>query len=265
MTVRLFSYPHMSMGHPFRRRGNTQRVLCMNITQCPPMPAHQILKSEPIFFDRRTVAHLYQGRDSSLSFVESREFRTTTLKKSGGRKLPTPEWAMGDECLRQIITRSVELRAGFRFPQSGTFAERLARADDCLRARVPAHTETLKRLCGEHMAESEPSRKKVLELQIRTLDAAILVNRRAAGVIAHCVYAYYRKQEAAPEIAADLGIKPGAVRQILWRVRRLVRLMEGGEPATATREDNKRRWRRKNQRKKARAEALARVEPVPTI
>jgi hypothetical protein len=57
----------------------------------------------------------------------------------------------------------------------------------------------------------------------------IIINQKAAAVVAAIVYAYYRRTESSRGIAADIGLRHEAVRQILWKVRRVANELASGQ------------------------------------
>ena len=157
---------------------------------------------------------------------------TTLSRKGFGYHLPTPDWAINDVALREIVVTCVERRAHLPRPQAGTLQERLARAEAKLLSQQPGKMKVMRRLNEEYLGAT-PERKKVLEVQIQNLDSTLRTNTRAAAVIAYIVATYYRRKLSSPEIAADLGIKPQGVRRTLHHVRRVVAEMERKKKALA--------------------------------
>jgi hypothetical protein len=121
--------------------------------------------------------------------------------------------------LQEVITRYVEVRAGFPFAQPGTREERIARAEARLNARAAASWQVLTKLNAEYVnGETTPERKVELAPLIRGLDSARIVDTHPAAVAAGCVWLYYRAAQDSVGVGAELGIKPPAVRQILFRL-----------------------------------------------
>ena len=150
---------------------------------------------------------------------------TVTHKLAPCRRLEVPPWALQPDLMRALIVRHVESRAGFRHPRPGTDAERLARAQSAIDASIPRRAAILKRLCEQVIAlrKSEPvdlKRIRSLEMQIECADSAIISSKNVALMVAGVIYRYYRLGESSVGVAHALGIKPPAVRQTLWRLRR---------------------------------------------
>lgn len=199
------------------------------VTICPPRSAKGIT-TEPAFGLRRThpVSATYLAPDEfstpGIAFEDFSRMRTQQRKTTGSRRKPTPEWVVNDQKLQEVITRYVEVRAGFPFAQSGTREERIARAEARLTARASSSWRVLTKLNAEYRnAETTPERKAELVPLIRGLDSARIVDRHPAAVAAGCVWLYYRSAQDSVGVAAELGIKPPAVRQLLFRLDSVAR------------------------------------------
>jgi hypothetical protein len=134
--------------------------------------------------------------------------------------------------LREVIVTYVEQRANFRMaaPATGTYAERLARAEATLKARTESQINTMRRLNKEYLAEgTTPERKKQLYTSIRGLDKTVLINQNAAAVVAGIIWLYYRAAQDSVGVGAELGIRPQTVRQTLFRLHKTAALLFGGE------------------------------------
>ena len=150
---------------------------------------------------------------------------THTRKQFSNRQLDVPIWALNDELMRKLIVRFVENRGGYRYPQPGTDAERLARAQAAIDASMAGRAANLKRLCEQCVALKknvpvDTKRIRSLEMQIECADSTIIANKNVALLIAGIIYRYYRLGEDSVGVAQALGCKPPAVRQTLWRLRR---------------------------------------------
>jgi len=83
------------------------------------------------FFDRRGMVSAENG----ISF-EDAKYMQVRERKLGKNHSPTPEWAVNDRLLREVIVE---------------FMERLARVDKNLRQQAPGHIEVMKNLCNEYV------------------------------------------------------------------------------------------------------------------
>src|ERR1700734_3905671 len=117
-------------------------------------------------------AHLTgDGWESTgLSYDDYSGMSLTKRKLPVDRRLPTPDWAMNDSKLRDVVFRFRELRAGFKRPRSGTPEERLARENKQRLPRKPHLTEIISKLAREYVAVKkagdDPARLKLLGIEI---------------------------------------------------------------------------------------------------
>jgi hypothetical protein len=165
-----------------------------------------------------------EWRSSGIAFEDYTRFNTQNHKPSAERRLPTPDWAVNDDKLREVLVVYLEHRARAGHKQPGTQAERLARAVAKLRASTPAKIALIKKLNHEYatLKRSDPRhpRLRKLEIQIENLDTQLRLMIRPAEVLIGVVYYYYRARLDSVGTGLALGIKPPAVRQTLRRLRR---------------------------------------------
>jgi hypothetical protein len=198
----------------------------MNITICPPMPAHGTPRDEFAFGIRRphpVEAHS-NGNDSytstGISWDDfSRGMNIQTRKTVGERRKPTPAWSLNDSQTREVMASYIEGRSGLRFPHAGTPRERIARAMARLAAKEEKKVETLTKLNEEYIVTESPERKKELARVIEVLDSEIHINRNLDAIVAAIIYLYYRGAQDSVGVAFVLdGVKPAAIRQMLFRL-----------------------------------------------
>ena len=171
-----------------------------------------------------------------ISFDDYSRMTTQRKKSSGERRLPTPEWAVNTEKLREVVTRAYEIRAGLRYQQQGTEMERLRRAQVLLIKKKERRLVVLDNLCREFVelkqSGADPVREKELARYIEQLDSNIVLDDRGPGVIAAVIYFYYRVGLDSVGVSAALrgSPKPEGVRQLLYRLHRIWEELQNGGP-----------------------------------
>lgn len=187
---------------------------------------------------------------SGVAFEDYARMSTQQHKPSGERRLPTPQWAVNDGMLRELLVVFMEERAGYRKRQTGPLLPRLERAKQAIISQRPRWIATLDKLCAEYVKlkrlGSDPSvddhtlnlsleqplvldewarpwkdftRKRQLEIEIEGIDTFLrYTSNGGADVIAAIVYLYYRAGLDSVGVGAELGLKPPHVRQTLWRL-----------------------------------------------
>src|SRR5580704_4578719 len=119
-------------------------------------------------------------QSTGIDWADYSRMGTQQRKQSKERRLATPEWALNPEKLRALIVRMMELRACFTFPQPGTDAERLARAQKFIDLWLPKKTATLNRMCQNFVALKkdptvERSQVERLARQIEGMDSELCI------------------------------------------------------------------------------------------
>ncbi len=169
---------------------------------------------------------------TGISFEDLPRYTVQNHKPSAERKLPTPQWAVNDSLLRELLVTYLEHRAAINHKQRGTQAERLARATAKLKAEAQVMAENVIALNREYAARKridprDPILPK-LAIEIENMDTQLRFIRRPAEMICGVVYYYFRAKQDSPATAEALGLKPPHVRQIIWRLSRTwQRIMEG--------------------------------------
>jgi hypothetical protein len=118
--------------------------------------------------------------------------------------------------LRKVAT---QLRLG-PTPGPGTPLERVRVAEEKLRRSIPRWTATIDRLLQrviEIRRNGEDPTK--LEEEIRGIDTRLRVLRLGpAAIVGSIAYLYWNAGLSSAEVASELGISPGHVRQTLHRL-----------------------------------------------
>lgn len=169
---------------------------------------------------------------TGIAFEDFTRFSTHSHKQSSERRLPTPDWAINTEQLRELLVVHLEQRAYLPHPQPGTQEERLARAVEKLKSDAPKKLAAMKKLCQEYVSlkGSSPNdpRLHVLEGEIENLDTQLRHINRPAELLIGIVYHYFRACLDSVGTGQALGIKPPSVRQTLWRLHRTWARMQAG-------------------------------------
>jgi hypothetical protein len=176
-------------------------------------------------------AHAFAGKriyavspSTGLSFDDYSRMSTHSHKQRAERKLAAPFWARNDEALRNLLVRFMETRALFKYPRPGTLTERLRRAVSWRRKGRRILEKTLRNLTKEYVAcpRRKWARKRRLAVEIQNVDSTLcLIARNEPALIARVVYLYFRAEMNSVGVAAETGIKPPAVRVILWKLDQL--------------------------------------------
>lgn len=143
------------------------------------------------------------------------------------RRSETPEWALSDALLREVIVAYLEQRAHIR-RITGTTGQRLQYAAAALRERIPKMNAALDSLCRKYMEETDSARKRALQIEIEGLDSAIRVANRGPSVLAAVAYLYFRVGLCSADVAAELELKPPHIRQILHRMNEIAEELSRG-------------------------------------
>jgi AraC-like DNA-binding protein len=179
--------------------------------------------------ERYPVSAEFHGGDewTSTGIDFSDYGRMTTIRHSlaACRKLECPAWALNDTQLAEVIVAFLERRV--RQATTGTPAERLAAATKKLEADRPRQIKVIDRMCAEYVNAKRlgaPQAKlRLLETQIEGLDSAL------CGTVAQiCGVAlfYYRLGYSSAECAAELRMKPPAVRMVCMKLRQTAEAMQ---------------------------------------
>jgi hypothetical protein len=162
---------------------------------------------------------------TGLSYADYGAMHLAKPRRSAlcNRKLETPEWAVSDEKLRELVVVYLENRA--QQGSVGTLFERLTRAKQAI-AATTAHMEArATSLCSRYVEEKneDPLQPYVkhLGVVIENIDTQIRLNNDIGAKVLSVVYLYYRCGMTSAQVGEELGLKPPHVRQILWRLARV--------------------------------------------
>jgi hypothetical protein len=217
---------------------------------CPPRNAFSLLQAEQQFAD-------LGNKPSSVTFDSHGVVSSTGLSMSDYGRMQTtaksyvwfwrtgiPDFVMKPAKLREVITRAVEIRAGFRaWPVPLPQQQRLVVAQKALDEKREAKIATLDSLCARYLAAHEALEPRPvvakLESAIENIDTALRVDENAAAFIAAILFLSYRVRMNSTQVAHELGLKPPMIRQILYRCNIIARQIESGEPVRAERRKKK--------------------------
>ncbi|HWZ97274.1 MAG TPA: hypothetical protein VN025_05890 [Candidatus Dormibacteraeota bacterium] len=171
-----------------------------------------------------------------LSFQDFGGMHVVHKKQSQVRKLPTPDWALNDNLLRQVVLRFAEDRF-FIKDHTGTDQERMARIDAEAKRRLPEkqkQLESMLQLYHQYEREKNPA-TKTLAVQLQNVDTEIVLTRRGIVALATAViYRYYRQNYKSVRLAEEFGLKSPMVRIWLRRLHTTANRIFGGPRLTDT-------------------------------
>jgi hypothetical protein len=200
--------------------------------------------------------------ESQLTFSDFGRMHVEQHKLAPNRRLAAPIWAFNQTAMRELLVAFIEGRAfmgGLRKKEpQGSFAERLQRAEQKLISRHAVLIEAMKRLSREYVAvknsvRTDRRRLSQLEIEIQNIDTRLLTERAGlAKTVLGVIWRYYGLAEDSVAVGMALGIRPPAVRQILWRLHRCWQKLE-------------RQKREGNQEQKPETAAAPEPEPEPLV
>jgi hypothetical protein len=164
---------------------------------------------------KRTTAHRDKN-DHPFSHVAASDFmkgmHIERHKVQRDRRLPTPDWAVNDQQLRELLLTYCENRFYLRPDSTLNPEQRMERI----------RKEELSRVGGlvEKMHDLQARYKPGRGIQIQNRDTQIVIARKS-GIMAMTgavVYLYYRTGCSSKEVAEQLGLKAPHVRALLWRL-----------------------------------------------
>jgi hypothetical protein len=182
-------------------------------------------KEKAVRATRQKTPDSYQDTwdTTGLSFSDFGSMRVKT-RTGQERRLPTPDWAMNDEKLREVILKYMENRL-YLPSTTEDDATRRERIEAAIVYWMPRRRVLLKRICGRFTEASkagDTAQAESLAIQAQCLDSEILMMQRGMmAQITTLLYRYYRVGWNSTQIAEELKIYPPAVRQILFRMIRV--------------------------------------------
>jgi hypothetical protein len=214
------------------------------ITICPVAP-------QRVFFDEHcgmkmrlaVSAHSTGGgnyESNGIAFEDYARMGTQQMQNLfRGRRTTVPLWAVNDHDLQRVLVAYLEAR-GIRkkLSRDCPLLERLQRAEQYLIASVPTILSNLDGLCTRYVELQRnggaPEELTKLETTIKGLDTQLIINRAPARIAAAVVYKFYREGLKSTQIAADLGLHPAGVRQMLFRIHKAARALGYPDPEPIT-------------------------------
>jgi hypothetical protein len=188
-------------------------------------------------------AHSTGGGDyesNGIAFEDYARMGTQQMQKLfSGRRTTVPVWAINNHDLQRVLVAYLEAR-GIRkkLSRDCPLLERLQRAEQHLIASVPTILSSLDVLCARYVELQRnggaPEELTKLETTIKGLDTQLMVNRAPARIAAAVVYKFFREGLKSTQIAADLGLHPAGVRQMLFRIHKAARSLGYPDPERIT-------------------------------
>lgn len=226
---------------------------------------------ETLAFDIHQFAETFSKHPVSARLAAGGEWETTGIDFSdysrmqqhnhtlaANRRYPTPEWALNDEQLLDVLLCYLEARAFYHaLVPMGTHAERLERVRLRFKKILSQKSALLDSLCKDYVhlkkTGAEPNKLRFREQVIESLDTEICVLQAdCPGVILRIVHLYYRCGFESVVVGKELSLKPPHVRQILWR------LNEIADPDGTDRSAAAKTWRKQPQLSQEDCESIAR-------
>jgi hypothetical protein len=172
---------------------------------------------------------------TGLAYEDYSRCATHTHKQSGERRFPTPDWVHDDATVRAVVTLFMEERAqlvqcgasAVRNAREGSEIERVDRAKTRMMEKRPQLEAKLKQLCARYMAESNPTKRKVLAQLIENSDTQIRIIERGASIAVAILHYYFRLGMDSVAVAQELNLKPPHIRQMLYRLKCTHKTIEG--------------------------------------
>jgi hypothetical protein len=174
---------------------------------------------------------------TGLSYQDFTAMNVYQKKQSGERRLPTPEWALTDPLLREVLIVYLENRLGIKPNPDSTLDERRVHVQQVALAQRPRMEKKLDQLNREYVfAQRDGAPKESLQImgqEIENLDTYLRYTHADGGLatIAAVVYCYYRLCQDSVGVGDTLTLKPPHVRQILFRLNNVATEKLGYAPS----------------------------------
>lgn len=162
---------------------------------------------------------------TGISFEDYRSMHVEERAGCGQRRNHDRDWAFCDTKVRQVIARTMEVRACIRIPNSGTEVERIALAEKKIQKEIrPLLKARLDTLCRNYAqkraAGATPEELAKLENAIKGADTHVRMSRpnRVPEILVAIVYRFFRLAKSNTEIAEALDLNPGTVRKLIYNL-----------------------------------------------
>jgi len=183
------------------------------------------------------VSVRYMGLDRwdtpGLGFGDFASMHRQSKVQFHGRDINAPSFALNVPEMKLLLARYFERRAGWRIPKVGTPEWRLKQALRKIKKDIPAKRKLLHKLNEQYITlqrqGAAPKAIRELENNVRTLDGEILMAQRGLAPVVALIYFHFRLGFNSPQTAAELGIRPQAVRQTAYRLTHLWEKMQSGQ------------------------------------
>jgi hypothetical protein len=254
--IRFPRFPFYPRNIPFVHRGDTPMGQTFSpnfsLKKLPPGSAHGADAITPQFGDRRQNPVGPAGIDAdgdvtSRTHIAFEDFARMQVRRRSqpnrGRRNGTPEWALNDKKLREVIVTYLEARVGRGRkndrpdpPKAGSLVQRMNAVEHALRYELPARRcATMTKLCRELVEERKKTkpdedRLRQLRIEIQNLDTTIRFERSAPAFVAAIVFYYYRAGMDSVGIGSEIGMSPMHIRQTLWRLNRIANRLANPKP-----------------------------------
>jgi len=200
----------------FDEYAHRKGVRAVTLNPCSPERA-RILKEDTPYFESTGID--YRSR---ANFQTQRRSLKRFCKRKG---FTEPEWPQNDETVREVVCRYLERRFFMLLATDLPYKERIAKIEATAKFRSKGTAATLDDLMKRYETGF------VCEKEVQNIDSRLVVERRGlSALVTAIVYYKYRLGDTSPEIYAKTGIKPPAVRILLWRLNKVYRDMQSGRP-----------------------------------
>ncbi len=161
-------------------------------------------------------------KSSGVAHDDYARMSTVTHKLAEGRRLAVPTWALNDDEVCVVIAHAMEARAGMRSVKKDTpVHERLLRAEKRLKETQPILVARIDRLCSRYMElkkQIDGSAAAVMGSLVEGVDTQLRLLDHMPQTYLGVIHFYWRCGYNSVATAAQLGMKPPHVRQILSKL-----------------------------------------------
>ena len=193
------------------------------VTWCPP--GGTSASFDPHQFANRKV------KSSQLTFNDMARTHIVRMgDKKPARRTATPEWAMDNSALLEVVAFYLEGRLFIR-NHSGTLQERLARCRAAAEAQLPWKRAQLESMIERYRALSHSPKAKASDVQrlaqlISNIDSEIFLATKLPETVCAALYLYHRLCWNSCSVAEHLHTTSCHVRQLLHRVGKAAERMK---------------------------------------
>jgi hypothetical protein len=173
-----------------------------------------------------------------ISFGDFSTMHIQRREKVKERRLPRPDWVSDNDVIQGVVLNAAERR--LYLPHDGPTNDRRDRIKAESDRRLPSLKEKLHRaqFRFHEAAQSgaSPDRLQRLAIQVGGADTEIIMLERGlVGMMVAVLYMYYNLGYTSVGVAEELGIKPPAVRMLLYTLHRAYARLQGADPTIGNR------------------------------